>query len=79
VDAPIKWVMAPAGGASAAARRGVHSHARRHLPLSPRGGRSYTSCTAMLGMVGSYTRYRQLRSVRSTAIGKPCTEGFGKS
>jgi hypothetical protein len=31
--------QAPAGGASAAAPEGVRSHARRHLPLPPSGGR----------------------------------------
>jgi hypothetical protein len=31
--------VAPAGGAAVAAREGVRLHARRPLPLPPRGGR----------------------------------------
>jgi hypothetical protein len=38
-DCPICVTVAPAGGAAAAAPEGVRSHARRHLPLPPRGGR----------------------------------------
>jgi hypothetical protein len=46
----IAW--APAGGAAVVAPEGVRLHARRHLPLPPRGGRWLHCSCAMLGTLG---------------------------